>query len=122
MLVKAYFQDLQFCVTAQGNITSWQQLEIALMAGCTISPLGFTMAMELIIRASKWVAGGQQMKNSLRLPPIRTYMDNMITITTTQQTRKLQENVGWAQMEIKPRKSRSICQKAKASSPMRGSS
>ncbi|XDV11573.1 hypothetical protein PO909_000474, partial [Leuciscus waleckii] len=50
-LVKAYFQDLQFCVTAQASTTAWQHLEIG---------------------------------------------------------DKLQGNIKWARMEIKPSKSRSI--------------
>ncbi|KAL1263729.1 hypothetical protein QQF64_006468 [Cirrhinus molitorella] len=112
-LVKVYFQDLQFCVTAQANTTAWQHLEIGIMAGCTISPLAFTMAMELIIRASRWVVGGERLKSGLRLPPIRAYMDDMTTITTTSACTKrlldkLQGNIKWARMEIKPNKSRSI--------------
>ncbi|KAJ8016034.1 hypothetical protein DPEC_G00002940 [Dallia pectoralis] len=83
------------------------------MAGCTISPLAFTMAMEVIIRASRWVVGGEKTKNGIRLPPIRAYMDDMTTLTTTAAcTRrllgKLQENIKWARMKIKPNKSRSI--------------
>ena len=60
-LVKAYFQDLQFCVTTQASTTAWQHLEVGIMAGCTISPLAFTMAMEIIIRASRLVAGGERL-------------------------------------------------------------
>ncbi|TWW54580.1 hypothetical protein D4764_0274410 [Takifugu flavidus] len=112
-LVKAYFQDLQFCVTAQASTTAWQHLEVGIMAGCTISPLAFTMAMELIIRASRWVVGGERLKNGLRLPPIRAYMDDMTTITTTRACtkrllEKLLKNIQWARMEIKPSKSGSI--------------
>ncbi|KAJ8393735.1 hypothetical protein AAFF_G00057880 [Aldrovandia affinis] len=71
------------------------------------------MAMEVIIRASKWVVGGERTKNGLRLPPIRAYMDDMTTLTTTAAcTRrllgKLQENIKWARMKIKPNKPRSI--------------
>ena len=51
-LVKTYFQDLQFYVTTEDNTTAWQHLEKGIMAGSTISPLAFTIAMELIIRAS----------------------------------------------------------------------
>ncbi|KAL1282810.1 hypothetical protein QQF64_001613 [Cirrhinus molitorella] len=58
-LVKNYFQDLQFCITVGNATTAWQQLETGIMAGCTISPLAFVMAMELIIRASRWVVGGK---------------------------------------------------------------
>ncbi len=39
--------------------TGWQRLEIGIMAGCRISPLVVTMEMEVIIRASKWVVGGE---------------------------------------------------------------
>lgn len=50
-LVKHYFQDLQFCLTTSGFTTSLQPREVGIMAVC-ISPLVFTMAMEIIIRAS----------------------------------------------------------------------
>jgi len=53
------------------------------MAGCTISPLVFTMAMEIIIRASKWVVGGERHQDGMRLTPIRAYMDDMTLVTTT---------------------------------------
>ncbi|KAL6470906.1 hypothetical protein MHYP_G00195560 [Metynnis hypsauchen] len=83
------------------------------MAGCTISPLAFTLVMELIIRASAWVVGGERVDGGLRLPPIRAYMDDMTTITSTKPCtkrllEKLQSNISWAGMKIKPCKSRSI--------------
>lgn len=34
-LVRNYFQDLQFCVTTAEYETSWQLLEVRVMAGCT---------------------------------------------------------------------------------------
>ncbi len=112
-LVKSYFQDLQLCLTIGDCTTAWQQVEIGIMSGCTISPLAFTMAMEVIIRASRWVVGGPKLKSGLRLPPIRAYMDDMTILTTTKACarrllNKLQENIQWARMEIKPSKSRSI--------------
>lgn len=83
------------------------------MAGCTVSPSAFTMAMEVIIRASKWVVGGERTRDGLRLPPIRAYMDDMTTLTTTAACTKrllgkLQKNINWAQIKIKPSKSQSI--------------
>uniref|UniRef100_A0A3B3B355 Reverse transcriptase domain-containing protein n=1 Tax=Oryzias melastigma TaxID=30732 RepID=A0A3B3B355_ORYME len=112
-LIRNYFQDLQFCVTYENMTTNWQHLEIGIMAGCTISPLAFVMAMEIVIRASRWVVGGEKINSDLRLPPIRAYMDDMTLITTTKPCtrrllQKLQENIQWARMEFKPGKSRSI--------------
>lgn len=83
------------------------------MAGCTISPLAFTLAMEVIIRASRWTVGGQRIRPGLRLPPVRAYMDDLTTLTTTKVCtvrllRKLQENIECARMKLKPSKSRSI--------------
>ncbi|KAL7833600.1 hypothetical protein AOLI_G00285600 [Acnodon oligacanthus] len=112
-LVQAYFEDLQLCFITANFTTSWQRVEVGIMAGCTISALAFIMAIEIIIRASRWVVGGERTKNGIRLPSIRAYMDDMTTLTTTTAcTRrllgKLQENVKWARMKINPNKSRSI--------------
>ncbi|XP_049916794.1 ectonucleotide pyrophosphatase/phosphodiesterase family member 7-like [Epinephelus moara] len=112
-LVKTYSQDLQLCFTTADFTTAWQHLDVGIMAGCTVSPSAFTMAMEVIIRASKWVVGGERTRDGLRLPPIRAYMDDMTTLTTTAACTKrllgkLQKNINWAQMKIKPSKSQSI--------------
>jgi len=60
-LVKAYFGDFQFSFSTSEFSTTWQCLEV----GCTISPLAFTMAMEVIIRASRWVVGGERLASVL---------------------------------------------------------
>jgi len=66
-LIRAYFQDIRLCLSIACFTTDWQRLEIGIMAGCTISPLAFTMAMEIIIRASKWVVGGERRQDGMRL-------------------------------------------------------
>ena len=63
--------------------TSLQHLETGIMARCAISPLAFTMAMEVMIRASKWVVGGERLQGGTRLPPIPADMDDMTMLTTT---------------------------------------
>ena len=101
---------LQFCITAQGRITNaWQPVENGTMAGCTIYPLAFTMAMELI---SRWVVGGELLTNGTCFPSIRAYMDDLKTVRTTKVCTKrlldkLQEN-SRAWMAFKPSKSHSI--------------
>lgn len=82
------------------------------MARCPISPSAFTMAMEVVIRASRWVVGRELMKASQRLPPIRAFMDDLTTLTTTKACTKAspREAAGQHQhpLNIKPSKSRSI--------------
>ena len=82
-LIRAYFQDITLCLSTAGFTTGWQRLEIGIMAGCMISPLAITTAMEIIIRASKWVVGGERRQDGMRLTPIRAYMDDMTFVTTT---------------------------------------
>jgi len=52
-LVRNFLKDLQFCITTAEYTTSWQSLEVGIMAGCTIFSLAFTMTIEVIIWASK---------------------------------------------------------------------
>lgn len=106
---KSLFLNIQLCLINDVYTTAWQRLEIGIMAGCTISPLTFTMAMEVIIQASWWVVGREKFKPGLRLPPTTAYMDDMTTLTTTKTCaswllEKSQENIEWARMKIKPSK------------------
>ena len=83
------------------------------MSGCTISPLTFTMAIEVIIGASGWMVGGQRIRSgqgchlfkhiwttSQHLPQPRLVRYVFL--------RKHQENIKLAWMKIKPSRSRSI--------------
>ncbi|KPP56639.1 hypothetical protein Z043_125730, partial [Scleropages formosus] len=86
------------------------ELEIGIMARCTILPLALTMAIEVIVRSSKRVVGGMSLKDGTRLLP---YMDDMTMLTTTVPcTRhlltKLNENLKLARLKVKPNKCRSL--------------
>lgn len=85
-------------LTTAEYTTAWQHLEVGIMAGCTISPLAFTLTMEVIIWASRWMVGGQLIGPGLRLPPVRAYKGDLTTLTTTKACtvrllRKPQENI-----------------------------
>lgn len=47
-----------------------------------ISPLAFTVATEEIIRASKWVVGGERQQGGIHLPPTRAGLNNRTTAST----------------------------------------
>jgi len=97
---------LQFSFSTPEISTTWQCLEVGIMAGYTFSTLAFTMAMEVIIRGSVWVVGGDRLSSGMRLLlPIRAYMDDMTTMTTTvactdRLLGKLTDNVEWARMQF----------------------
>lgn len=78
-LVKAYFQEIRLCASLADVTTNWQRLEVGILVRRTLSLLAFAMAMEVIVRASKWVVGGERMQNGMRLPPVRDDMTLLIT-------------------------------------------
>lgn len=95
--------------------TAWQQRAIGIMMGCTISPLAFTMAIKLIIQASQWVVGWEYLgkKNGcvfLQSESVYGRHDDNHKKKSMQNhlLNKLQENITWARIEIKPNKSCSI--------------
>ena len=69
--------------------------------------------MEVIIRALKWVVGEEKLQGGPCLPPIRAFMDNITTMTSTtpytsRLLDKLNSNLQWARMKVMPSKSRSL--------------
>lgn len=83
-----------------------QRLEIGIMVGFTVSPLAFTTAMYVIIRASKLVVGRERWQEMMHLSSVRSYMDNMTMVTTTvpcikRLLERINKNLKWAGMKIK---------------------
>lgn len=102
-----YFKEL--CITTKYTIP-WQPLEAAIKS-VPSPPLAFTMAMEMIIQASKWAIGGKHLHAGQLLPPICDYIDDMLTLISTvtchkHLLEKLHDIITWAQMKLKHGKSR----------------
>ncbi len=76
-LVKAIIQDLWVNFIKPDFTTTWRHLEVGIM------PLEFTMEMDVIIKVSKWVVGSKQPKFGVHLTPVKAYMDDITTLTTT---------------------------------------
>ncbi len=81
--------------------------------GCSISPILFVAAFEVILIGARVMVGGMKLPSGQRLPPVRGYLDDITTILqtaacTTRLLKRIDELVGWARMKIKPAKSRSL--------------
>lgn len=112
-LIAKYFADLKTCCIHQDFTTGWQQLEVGIAMGCSISPILFVAAFEIILIGARKMVGGVKLPSGQRLPPVRGYMDDLTTILqtaacTTRLLKRIDELVGWARMKIKPAKSRSL--------------
>ncbi|KAK0146800.1 LINE-1 reverse transcriptase [Merluccius polli] len=82
-LVVKYFEDLRMCCTHQDFTTGWQRLEVGIAMGCSISPILFVAAFEIILIGARKMVGGVKLPSGQRLPPVRGYMDDITTILQT---------------------------------------
>ena len=52
-IAAAYYSCFKMRSTAAAYTTNWQDLQVSIPMGCTISPILFVLAMEVLIRAAK---------------------------------------------------------------------
>ncbi|KAK3735730.1 hypothetical protein RRG08_024526 [Elysia crispata] len=93
--------------------TDWVNLEIRIAMGCTISPILFVMAMEVIFKAAEDNAGPANLGGGCYLPPLKAFMDDTTIIcSNVVETRRMLERLdvlmAWCRMKFKPKKSRSL--------------
>ncbi len=76
-------------------------------------PILFVAALEVILIGARQVVGGVRLPAGQRLPPLRSYMDDITcllrtTPCTSRLLKRLDELIIWARMKFKPQKSRSL--------------
>ena len=95
------------------EFTNWQDLEIGIVTGCTISVIVFAAAANLLVKAAEKKSRGPVLKSGSKHSPTRVFMDDMtITAKSIVEGRWMLENLEklftWARMRFKPTKSRSL--------------
>ena len=88
--------------------TSYQALEVGIPMGCTISPILFVMAMEILTKAAQNVCKGVEIAPGMELPPLRAFMDDLTllnpsTVESQKGLDKLEEIIDWCRMKFKPK-------------------
>ncbi len=112
-MIMNYYQDMHMCFALKKVTTGWQQLEVGIAMGCSISPILFVAAFEVILIGARQVVGGVRLPAGQRLPPLRSYMDDITCLLrtapcTSRLLKRLDELITWARMKFKPQKSRSL--------------
>ncbi len=112
-ILQQYYKGLNFRFSVGNYTTEWHRVEKGIPAGCTISVILFSAAMNLLMKAAEKECRGPQTRSGVRQPPGRAFMDDM-TVTTKSAVgtrwilRGLESMLSWARMKCKPKKSRSL--------------
>ena len=111
--VMKYYEGFQMRFSTGEYTTRWVDLEVGIPMGCTISPILFVLAMEVITKAAERSGAGIAFSEGEELPPIRAFMDDLTLLCPSTEAvmnilSKLEELMDWSRMKFKTRKSRSL--------------
>jgi len=73
-LVAKYFEDIKMSCTHQDFTTGWQQLELGIAIGCSVSPILFVATFKVILMGARVMVGGMKLPSGQRLPQVRGYI------------------------------------------------
>ncbi|GFO34521.1 reverse transcriptase [Plakobranchus ocellatus] len=107
------FSGFRMSFLANDFSTNWINLEIGIAMGCTISPILFVIAMEVILKATEGSANPSNLGDACSMPPLKAFIDDTTIICskedeTRQMLTRLDDLMPWCRMEFKPKKSRSL--------------
>ncbi|KAK3744418.1 hypothetical protein RRG08_000851 [Elysia crispata] len=113
VMLDDYFSGFRMRFSTNSYTTDWINLEIGIAMGCTISPILFVMAMEVILKAAENSAGPANLGGGCYMPPLKAFMDDITIICSKEyETRRMLERLdvlmAWCRMKFKPKKSRSL--------------
>ncbi|GFO00046.1 reverse transcriptase [Plakobranchus ocellatus] len=107
-----YFSGFRMRFSTNDYTTNWINLGVGIAMGCTISPILFVMAMEVILKAAEGNAGPANLGGGCSMPPLKAFMDDTTIICSKDETRRMLTRLdvlmSWCRMEFKPKKSRSL--------------
>ncbi|GFR81669.1 reverse transcriptase [Elysia marginata] len=113
VLLDDYFSGFRMRFSTSDYTTNWINLEVGIAMGCTISPILFVMAMEVILKAAEGSAGPANLGGGCSMPPLKAFMDGTTIICSKEEeTRRMLARLDtlmtWCRMKFKPKKSRSL--------------
>lgn len=112
-ILKQYFNAFKMRYSTPTYTTDWTQLEVGIAMGCTVSPVLFVLAMQVLLKAAEAETELVDLGQSVRMPPLKAFMDDTTVITNSRGNaqavlNRLDTIMEWGRMKFKPAKSRSL--------------
>lgn len=112
-MLKRYYADFAIRFSSMEYTTEWINLQVGIAMGCTISPILFVLAMQVILKAAESATKGPDLGEGCYMPSLKAFMDDT-TILTSEESHargtlaRLDDLISWCRMSFKPSKSRSL--------------
>ena len=112
-LLRAYYDQFAMRFSTRKYTTRWQKLEVGIPMGCTVSPVLFVLAMEVLLRGARAQIPEVTVLPGVPQPAFRAFMDDITILSqkhddTRKGVARLEELVEWMGMKFKARKCRSL--------------
>ena len=111
-MVDTYYGLFKMQFTTRTHRTRWEDLQVGIPMGCTISLILFVLGMGVIVHNAKMESTGIELSPGKELPPIRAFMDDLALLNRGKLAaavlRRLEELMDWGQLTFKAKKSRSL--------------
>ena len=112
-ILKAYFGGFRMRYRTKSYVTDWTQLEVGIAMGCTVSPILFVLAMQVLLKATEATAAPVKLGKGSIMPPLKAFMDDTTVMSNNASSMKeilarLDQLIMWSRMKFKPAKSRSL--------------
>lgn len=112
-MLEKYFGGFRMRFSTTNFTTDWVNLDVGIAMGCTISPILFVLAMEVILKAASRNAETVDLGQEFSIPPLKAFMDDTTVLASDEEeTHAILHNldylINWCRMSFKPKKSRSL--------------
>ena len=112
-MLETYFAGFQMRFSAKEYTTDWINLEVGIAMGCTVSPILFVLAMQVLLKAAENKANPAVLGGGCQMPPLKAFMDDTTILASKEEythgvLRHLDRLMEWCRMKFKPKKSRSL--------------
>ncbi|GFN83882.1 reverse transcriptase [Plakobranchus ocellatus] len=112
-MLEDYFNGFKMRFSTESYTTDWINLEVGIAMGCTVSPILFVLAMEVILRAVEGSVSPEDLRGGCIMPPLKAFVDDITILCskkneTRRMLNRLDALMNWNRMSFKPKKFRSV--------------
>ncbi|GFN80555.1 reverse transcriptase [Plakobranchus ocellatus] len=113
VMLEDCFNGFKMRFSAERYTTDWINLKVGISMGCTLSPILFVLAMEVILRAVEGGESSADLGGGCYMPSLKAFMDDTTILCSKENEThrmlvRLDALMNWSRMSFKPKKSRSL--------------